>query len=229
MPEVEAKIPLILASLVALGGDNSGDWMSAVEISRHLRDECGVAIHWRTVDAMLDANRSLVARRKRLARWEYKILGNGRAMLAIPDKAVTFVNPATALQSTLQLHDLLRHLHGGLSVCDPYLDHQTLEHLEVCGTKRRIRILTQKVNDSGPLRRVSDAATLAGYQFDVRVASGKPLHDRYIIDDRAMLILGGSLNGFGKKQSFVIQVGSDVRRRVLAAFDSEWAKASPWP
>lgn len=154
---------------------------------------------------------------------------DGRAMLSVPDEAVTFVNPATALQSTLKLHDILRQLLGALSVCDPYLDHLTLEHLEACGKGRRIRLLTQKVNDTGPLRRVFEAANLAGFGFEVRVASGKPLHDRYIIDERAMLILGGSLNGFGKKQSFVIQVGTDVRKTVLDAFDNEWAKAAPWP
>jgi hypothetical protein len=225
----EAKVNWVLASLRSLDESGNGDWSSAVDISRHLRDGRGVDIHWRTIDALLGENRSFVSRRKRLSRWEYKLMENGRAALSIPDEAVTFVNPETALQSTLKLHDILRQLAGEVSVCDPYLDHLTLEHLEACGKGRRIRVLTQKVNDSGPLRRVFDSANLAGYRFDVRVAIGKPLHDRYVIDDRAMLILGASLNGFGKKQSFVIQVGSDVRKPVMDAFNSEWMKAIQWP
>lgn len=225
---VDARVHQILASIVALasGGD---DWPSATTLSRHLRDECGVDIHWRTVDAQLAANRSLVSRRKRQGRWEYKLLESGRALVSVPDESVTFVNPSTAFQSTRRLHDLLGQLSGPVSVCDPYLDHLTLEHLEACGSGRPIRVLTQKVNDSGPLRRVFDAAKLAGYGFEVRVAAGKPLHDRYVIDEKAMLILGGSLNGFGKKQSFVIQVGADVRRTVLDAFDAEWCKGTQWP
>lgn len=226
--KADVKPQQILTSLQMLAG-SSGEWSSSVETSRHLRDQSGIEIHWRTIDSLLAANRHLVSRRKRLARWEYKLLETGRMMLSASDEAVTFVNPATALQSTLKLHEILRQVQGGLSVCDPYFDHLTLEHLEACGKGRHIRVLTQKVNESGPLRRIYDAANLAGYGFEVRIASAKVLHDRYVIDERAMLILGGSLNGFGKKQTFVIQVGSDVRRTVLDAFEGEWVKGTPWP
>jgi len=37
-----------------------------------------------------------------------------------------------------------------------------------------------------------------------------------------MVILGTSLNGFGKKQSFVIQAGPDIRQTLLAEFDHNW-------
>jgi hypothetical protein len=63
----------------------------------------------------------------------------------------------------------------------------------------------------------------------VRVASAAPLHDRYIIDDVGMLILGASLNGFGKKQCFVIRAGEDVRSMAMTAFDANWASAVAWP
>jgi len=63
------------------------------------------------------------------------------------------------------------------------------------------------VRDTGPLRRILAAAKTAGYEIEVRVVGSRTLHDRYIIDDNEMVILGTSLNGFGKKQSFVIQAG----------------------
>lgn len=225
--EADARIRQILNSLLSLAGD-SDEWNSSLGVSRHLLDKSGVDIHWRTIDSLLAANRQVVSRRKRLARWEYKLLQSGREMVST-DETVTFVNPTSALQSTVKLHDMLRQLNGQLSVCDPYFDHLTLEHLEACGKGRRIRLLTQKVNGSGPLRRVFDAANLSGYCFEVRIACGKVLHDRYVIDERAMLLLGGSLNGFGKKQSFVVQVGTDVRKTVLDVFDFEWAKGTSWP
>ncbi len=225
--EADARVRQILTSLLSLASDGD-EWNSSVDTSRHLLDKSGVDIHWRTIDSLLAANRYAVSRRKRLARWEYRLLQSGREMLSV-DEAVTFVNPASALQSTVKLHDILRQLHGELSVCDPYFDHLTLEHLEACGKGRRIRLLTQKVNGTGPLRRVFDAANLSGYCFEVRIACGKVLHDRYVIDERAMLLLGGSFNGFGKKQTFVIQIGSDMRKTVLDVFDCEWAKGTLWP
>ncbi len=35
-----------------------------------------------------------------------------------------------------------------------------------------------------------------------------------------MLLFGTSLNGLGKKQSFIVELGPDVRATVLAAFDA---------
>jgi hypothetical protein len=62
--------------------------------------------------------------------------------------------------------------------------------------------------------------------LEVRQAAQGQLHDRYVIDDNGMLIFGTSLNSFGRKQSFVIRAGVDVRSSVAGAFDSVW-NASP--
>ncbi len=56
-----------------------------------------------------------------------------------------------------------------------------------------------------------------------------PLHDRYIIDDSIMVILGTSLNGFGKKQCFVIQTGQDLRSVLIPVFDGAWNSGIIWP
>lgn len=218
----------VLATLVVMGGESAG-WHSAVELSTQLRDTCGINLHWRTIDALLAKDRSLASRRKRLGRWEYKVLEGGRAQVVTDDQAVIFVDPESALQSTLKLHDLLATLSGTVSVCDPYLDQLTIEHLEACGVGKPIRVLSQKVNDTGPLRRIVDAARVAGHLIEVRVVATKVLHDRYVIDDKSLLILGASLNGFGKKQSFVIKLGADIRKTVLVAFNEQWDKASSWP
>jgi hypothetical protein len=42
------------------------------------------------------------------------------------------------------------------------------------------------------------------------------------------VILGTSLNGFGKKQGFVVEAGQDVRGVVGHAFDIEWSGATVW-
>ena len=64
---------------------------------------------------------------------------------------------------------------------------------------------------------------------EIRVDGSAPLHDRYIIDDSIMTILGTSLNGFGKKQCFIIQTGPDLRAVVLPVFDGLWKSATTWP
>lgn len=204
-------------------------WATSSEISRHLRDEFGLQIHWRTIDSLFNKNRKSAARRKLKGRWEYMLLDEGRGAIAGGDEAITFVNPMTALQETLKLHDLLTRLKGVIRVCDPYLDDSTIEHLQACPKGTEIRLLTMNVRDTGPVRRVVAAARTAGYQLEIRVVTARSLHDRYVIDDSDMVILGTSLNGFGKKQSFVIQAGPDIRQTVLSEFDQQWNGAATWP
>ena len=38
-----------------------GDWLTSADISRILREENGMQIHWRTVATQLDKNRALVS------------------------------------------------------------------------------------------------------------------------------------------------------------------------
>jgi len=171
----------------------------------------------------------MAARRKRKRHWEYMLLDEGRAAIAGGDEAIIFVNPDTALQRTLKLHDLLAKLKGTVRICDPYLDNLTIEHLQACQKTAPIRVLTMNLRDTGPLRRVVAAAKTSGYDLEIRTVTSRTLHDRYVIDDTDMVILGTSLNGFGKKQSFVIQAGPDIRQTVLAEFERQWQTAATWP
>jgi len=66
-----------------------------------------------------------------------------------------------------------------------------------------------------------------GNKIEVRQAAAGTLHDRYAVDDARMLLFGTSLNGIGKKQSFIVELGQDVRVTVMAAFDAAWAAATP--
>src|SRR4051812_32020625 len=104
-------------------------WASGVKVSDYLRTQCGLNIHWRTIDAVLGKQRSLIARRKRQGRWEYTLLAAGRAEVTAGSDTL-LVDPAAALQATLRLHDLLAKLTGSVRICDPYLDDKTLEHLQ---------------------------------------------------------------------------------------------------
>jgi len=218
-------------SLVGLNNltETGETWSSGVEISWHLRSEFGLDVHWRTIDALFAKNKRLAARRKRKGRWEYMLLDAGHDVLAGGNEAITFIDPTASLQATLRLHDFLANLKGTIRVCDPYLDEATIEHLQACSTSIPVKLLTMNVRDTGPLRRLVAAAKTAGYQFEIRTVAARMLHDRYIIDDATMVILGTSLNGFGKKQSFVIQAGEDIRAMVLPEFEAQWLAATAWP
>jgi hypothetical protein len=223
-PEARAVLKALLDAKLQL----EQGWLSAAQISKILRDVHGVKVHWRTVRNLLSENQSLVDRRKRKGRFEFCIMKAGEYLLAESGSEIVIVDPNEATRATLSLHALLGSLVGVVRVCDPYFDYRTVEHLEVCKLSSRLRLLTKNVKDTGPLRRLTEAAARSGW-LEVRVASNAPLHDRYIIDNLNMYLLGTSLNGFGKTQSFVAKTGTDVRSLIIPAFDNYWASAPPWP
>jgi hypothetical protein len=175
------------------------------------------------------ANSPSVARRKRFGHWEFSIIKAGEELLGAAQSSILFIDPAQAFKATLSLHDFFSKLKGAICVCDAYLDNTTLEHLHALDKAATLRLLTKNVKDSGPLRRLVAAWKSEGRNLEIRVANAAPLHDRYVIDDAMMVILGTSLNGFGKKQCFIIQTGPDLRAIVVPVFESLWNGAASWP
>ncbi len=222
----------LLRALAVLFNQRLSDksvWLTATDVSKVLRDEYAVGIHWRTIQNLFLGEKTEVTRRKRGGRWQFSIMKAGEELLGTAQASILFIDPAQSFKSTLSLHEFFGKLKGTIRVCDAYLDNTTLEHLHALDTSTRVHLLTKNVKDSGTLRRLTAAWRTEGRALEIRVAGAAPLHDRYIIDDTAMVILGTSLNGFGKKQCFIIQTGSDLRAVLIPVFDGLWSTASPWP
>lgn len=205
----------------------AGDaWQTAASLARILVSDYGVPLHWNSIQAMLRKNPKLVGRRKRNKTWQFTISTEGTKQLSSDPSPIVLVDPTKAMQSVSGLHSFLSSLTGTLSVCDPYIDTVTIEHLEACAPTVSIRLLSKNINSGGQVKRLISALRTQGRTIEVKQSVSHVLHDRYIIDNTKMLILGTSLNGFGKRQCFVIHAGSDIRRITLAEFDKEWRSAT---
>ncbi|MBI1769545.1 MAG: hypothetical protein HYR67_14350 [Bacteroidetes bacterium] len=91
-----------------------------------------------------------------------------------------------------------------------------------------VLILTNNIEDKpvGSFKRALDDLNKEGFKVNVRVYNGSELHDRYIIDDSGMWIVGHSLKDLGKKECFIIQVNSDLKASMLPVFDRRWTSAT---
>jgi len=225
----DSDLQRILAVLFNSKICNQLDWLSAIELSHAFRDEYGIRLHWRTIDAVLSRERKAVDRRKRQKRTQYMILTPGIELITLSRKSVLLIDPTKAVQAVMTLHQFLATMVGTTMICDPYLDNVTIEHLDSCPKGNKLMVLTKNISDSGKLRRILSASCTAGHDIEIRVPSGNTLHDRYIVDVKNLLILGTSINGFGKKQSFVIQISGDIRQAVLDAFQKAWSGGTVWP
>ena len=88
--------------------------------------------------------------------------------------------------------------------------------------------MTKNLKDDGVVRRLVGAAKQK-FRLEIRKATNTELHDRYIASKTEMVILGTSLNGFGKKQCFVIKAGPGIKDAMTGEFDARWLLATPWP
>lgn len=175
----------------------------------------------------LAAEKAVHRTKRRKGPDEFSIMALGEQMLGA-SKPVVLVDPAKALQETRDLETVLSEIKGAVKICDPYLDSRTLDFIAAMSNASSVKLLTEKVTDAPKIgRELPAAAKQIGAQIEVRVAARGVLHDRYIIHDGGMLVLGTSLNSFGLKQSFVSKVGHDVRTATASFFDDRWKSAPP--
>lgn len=205
-------------------------YLTAAQIAHVVARVYGVARSRQKIQAELRKAGDLVHRRRVKGITSFAIMKKGEEVLhayASP-ASVLLIESHTAFSGIRQVQDILDSLRGTLSICDPYIDNRTLDFLAEASSASHIRLLTMKVQKPSRLRRDYAAYHSQYGNLEIRVASSPTLHDRYIISDDSMFLLGQSLNGLGRKQSFIVRVGEDIRQETLAAFQRRWNAATPF-
>jgi len=141
---------------------------------------------------------------------------------------VVVVDPVNAFTALRRLDAILSCVKGEAKMCDPYIDDKTLLALTSVPTTVKIKLLTLNVSDPSQFRRRFQAYHKEYGNLEIRVSSSTDLHDRYLIDQSQMWLLGQSLNGIGKKQSFIVAMGQDTRAAMDRAFTERWNRANAW-
>ncbi len=102
-----------------------------------------------------------------------------------------------------------------------------MDFIAECRSASSIKLLTSNVLKETKLRRDFTAYDKEyTCKLEIRVSPNVMLHDRYILHADGMLLMGASLNGFAKKQSFVVSVGPDIRTATERAFNQVWTSAT---
>jgi len=149
------------------------------------------------------------------------LLGGGKLSVVRIEKD----QPRTA---RLELGEVFKGLSGTVRLCDPYYGVRTLDLLDYLPKQTRVRFLTSHTNE--PKRQLDGAMNdfkreKPNVEFRV-VGKGAGLHDRYVVTDLQIMILGHGLKDIGGKESFVIRLDKelvpDLINETIAAFDLKW-------
>jgi hypothetical protein len=129
--------------------------------------------------------------------------------------------------------DILERLEGKLKIVDPYCGQRTLDILKDV-KERPIEFLTRVENISERergrfLRDLHDFKSECP-TVEFRNYPHTDIHDRYIISENSLLILGHSLKDLGNKESFAIVLSQGSNKNVAEAlienFNRRWKQAS---
>ena len=126
---------------------------------------------------------------------------------------------------------ILNSAHNRLYICDPYFDMNVLQDyvFDVKNIRVNIKILMEKkwadIKDAKKMLAAINAYNGIDQLSSIscKVLKGESsLHDRYIVADDTVWLLGTSLNNIGKKVSTIVKIPSTASKNVISRLESLW-------
>ena len=127
-------------------------------------------------------------------------------------------------------------LKGDLCIVDPFYGNGTFYVLEKFGKKRKIRFLTCNLGNQEQSNLSNFKINLGRFKKEFKNIEMKKydkfyeLHDRYIIADNALVIIGHGIKDLADKESFVIFLPEEIVANFLPVvkktFEERWKKSN---
>lgn len=147
---------------------------------------------------------------------------------------LTGVNAWT--DSNKNLPSVINMLSGDLCIVDPFYGNGTLFSLSKFGKERKIRFLSAKLGDE-ELRDITNfEINLKKFKREFKNIKLKKydkyyeLHDRYIIANNALVVVGYGIKDFANKESFIIFLPKKTVSNFLpvlkTSFEKRWKKSN---
>jgi hypothetical protein len=144
-----------------------------------------------------------------------------------------FVEAGKPRTAHVQLSALFSSLTGTLRVCDPYYGTGSLFRLDLLTRCSPILFLTSTPDskEQAFLTRSLNEFRQQHPSTEFRIYGGKGLHDRYLLTDEEIILLGHGLKDVGRSDSFVVKLSRDLAQDMIQevkhSFDTKWVGATP--
>jgi hypothetical protein len=125
-----------------------------------------------------------------------------------------------------EVRDFLEKAETEILVVDPYVGVGTLDCLR--SVKSPIRLLTGSHPKSIEDGFEKALAAFRGEGFQIEVRQHAKLHDRHVIFNERVWLIGSSLKDAGRKAFHTMEI-VDFKAEVRATLEEKWAAGSPYP
>lgn len=232
-----AKSPMIvgIATLILAHNLEGITHLSAANIS-HLLEEAGVAVTTMQISKAFARAGNHITRTKVDGEVHFRAMTSTRTLvepiLSSGPIQVVRIEAGTPRTARKKLEELFAQLSGTLRICDPYYGLRTLDALALIPKSFQVRFLTSRTNEKstslvGPLNDFKREFP----NFQIRVLTPPTtLHDRYILSQDSLMLLGHGVKDIGSKESFVVVLTASYARDLLnileATFDQYWTNST---
>jgi len=236
LDEIDGPMRLGLCALI-IAADRCGQaFLSADEIAEVL-DAAGIRVERdELVKGFARAGKRL-SRKRVDGVIKYKAMIRARreleSYLSEGPIQVMYIEAGTPRTARKELGGILEGLSGVVRILDPYYGKRTLDVLELIPGSCEVRFLTAKTteNEARLRRAISDFRKEHRATYMRIYPRPRNIHDRYIIDDRELLIIGHGLKDIGGRESFIIRIDESIAggivREIRESFDAKWEESSP--
>jgi hypothetical protein len=236
LADIDKPLMLALAALL-LAEDRAGaQRLTAADIVTAL-EAADVSVTEKQVAGALAMADALVSRKVIASKNSYSLMTVGRRrvqpLLSIGPIQVSYIEAGSPRSSRMHLAEMLTRLKGPICICDPYYGARSLESLAQIPQPCASRFLTSTTTES--------PAKLAGPLQDFHrehpnvemrmLATPNTLHDRYIVTQDSLFLMGQGIKDIGNKDSFIVVISrsyaADAVDEVDRRFARLWAIATP--
>jgi hypothetical protein len=222
--------------LVLKHGIQYEDYLSAKDISESLL-EFDISCKYVTISRALSRAGDKVHRKRVQGEVKFKIMKKGEEHLKEiegKDKlSVVYIDGTKPWTDQKVIKEFIKNLRGEILIIDKFFGIETLDMLTEFGTTRKVKFLTAKITTStGRFNRDIKKFQAQYKNIEIKIYPKEyELHDRYLLTDKEVCILGHGLKDLGTKESFVIVlcdvVGKEIRTTLRNKFEERWLQAKP--
>ena len=169
----------------------------------------------------------------------YQIMKEGRDHLIRDSKEASlllhYFEPGKPYKNKSVLREnIFPSLGGPLKIVDPYCGIRTLD-LVISTNAQKVQLLTRLANLNNKKKEEEFVREFAEFKIEhpeveIRNWTKSELHDRYILSESSLVILGQSIKDLGTKESFAVifaqQHFKNIFDDILSAFNRRWQDAS---
>ena len=234
----DIQSPLLLGLAVLLISENQAQrpHLSAEHIVASL-EAAGIALKREQITKAFSRAGNRISRKSVEGETFYRIMTSGRRQIEpyiqTGEITVSYIHEGKPRTARKILSELLNNLSGEIRICDPYYGVRSLDALEMIPATCKIRFLSSQTNEN--VGKLSN--TIADFKkehpnVEIRLfPNSKSTHDRYVISEEHLLILGHGIKDIGNRESFVINIdkehAGDLIRELMQSFDEKWKISNP--